>query len=171
MSTRIENLAWVLPRPRKSKYKGGFPLHFEKKLLRELNISPEKHKILHPFGGYAEYGIRVDINPEVEPDIVGDAHNLHMLKDNHFDLVILDPPYTDKYSKELYRTGKLRFKKYTAEAVRVTKSGSYIAMYHFLATPRLDNTKLVMRIFLETRIWHKLRCVHIYQKELGGKDE
>lgn len=161
----IESLAWVLPRPRRSKYKGGFPLHFEIKLIRELNLDPEKHKILHPFGGHAEHGIRVDINPDVKPDVVGDAHSMHMFKNNEFDLVILDPPYTDEYSKELYGTGKLSFKKYTTEAVRVTKPGSYIAMYHFLATPRLDGTKLVMRIFLETRIWHKLRCIHIYQKE------
>jgi len=161
----IKTLAWVLPRPRKTKYKGGFPLHFEIKLLRELEIDPEKHKILQPFGGHAEYGIRMDINPDVEPDIVGDAHNMHMFKDEEFDLVILDPPYSDKYSKELYGTGKLSFKKYTSEAVRVVKPMGYIVMYHYLATPRLDGTNLIMRIFLETRIWHKLRCVHIYRKK------
>ncbi len=160
----IESLAWVLPRPSKSKYIGSFPLHFEIKLIRELGFNPKKDKILHPFGGHAEYGIRMDINPNVKPDIVGDAHDMHMLEDNHFDLVILDPPYTNEYSKELYGTGRLRFKKYTSEAVRVTKPGSYIAMYHFLSTPRLGGTNLLMRIFLETRIWHKLRCVHIYQK-------
>lgn len=159
----IESLAWVLPRPRKTKYKGGFPLHFEKKLMEELNIDPNRHKILHPFGGHAEYGVRVDINPEVKPDVVADAHKLPFGKGS-FDLVVLDPPYSDKYSKELYNTGKLYFGRYTAEAVRVCKSRGYIVMYHYLATPRLEGTQLVKRIFLETRTWHKLRCVHIYQK-------
>jgi len=140
-------------------------LHFEIKLIRELGLDPKKHKILHPFGGRAQFGLRVDINPEVEPDIVGDAHDMHMFKDDKFDLVILDPPYTDEYSEKLFGTGKLNFKKYTAEAVRVAKPKGYIAMYHFLATPRLDGTNLIMRIFLQTRIWHKLRCVHVYRKE------
>jgi len=165
----IKTLAWVLPRPRKTRYKGGFPLHFETKLIKELNIDPEKHKILHPFGGHAEYGIRIDINAEVNPDIVGDAHDLNMFKDNEFDLVVLDPPYSDKYSKKLYGTGKLSFKKYTQEAVRVTKPSGYIVMYHYLATPRLKGTALVERIFMETRIWHKLRCVHVYKKIEGER--
>ena len=165
----IESLAWVLPRPSKSKYIGSFPLHFEGKLLKELNINPNKHKILHPFGGKAEYGIRVDINPEVKPDYIGDAHNLNMFGDELFDLVILDPPYSDAYSKKLYGTKKLKWGQYTKEAVRVLKKQGYLVMYHYLATPRIENTILVKRIFLETRIWHKLRCVHIHLKESQNK--
>lgn len=161
----IKTLAWILPRPRRMRYKGGFPLHFEKKLMKELNINIEKHRILHPFGGHAEFGYRVDMLSEINPDVIGDAHNL-MFKDDVFDLVILDPPYSDKYSKELYGTGKLNFKGYTKEAVRVTKSGGYITMYHYLATPRLERTNLILRIFLETRVWHKLRCVHVFKKEV-----
>lgn len=165
----IDSIAWVLPRPSKSKYTGSFPLHFEKKLLRELNIDtrgPEhKVKILHPFGGKAEFGIRVDIKPEVNPDVIADAHSLPF-KNGMFDVVILDPPYNDEYSKRLYNTGniKLRWGKYTTEAVRVLKEEGYVVIYHYLATPRIENTILVKRIFLETRVWHKLRCVHIYQK-------
>ena len=32
----IPTECWVLPRPRKDYYVGGFPLHFEKKLWRLL---------------------------------------------------------------------------------------------------------------------------------------
>ena len=165
----IDSIAWVLPRPGKSKYKGSFPLHFEKKLLGLLDMDPAKHKILHPFGGKAEFGTRVDINPDVKPDYVGDAHSLPFA-DNTYDLVILDPPYSDEYSRRLYNTGKLKFKTYIAEAVRVCKENGYVVMYHYLATPRIENTILVKRIFLETRVWHKLRCIHIHQKrsELWG---
>lgn len=165
MKKKIENIAWVLPRPRKiNKYIGGFPLHFEKKLLKLLNIDLNVHKILHPFGGMAEFGERVDIKPEVKPDYIGDAHNMDWIKDNAYDLVILDPPYNEEYSKRLYGTKKPQWKKYTAEAVRVLKEKGYLVVYHYLATPRIENTILVKRIFLETRIWHKLRCIHIHQK-------
>ncbi len=167
----IESIAWVLPRPNKSKYIGSFPLHFERKLLNLLGLNEREHKILHPFGGKAEFGTRVDIKPEVEPDYVGDAHLLPFT-DNIYDLVILDPPYSEEYSRRLYGTGKLKFKTYTSEAVRVCREGGYVVMYHYLATPRIENTILVKRIFLETRVWHKLRCIHIHQKrsELWGNE-
>ena len=167
----IDSVAWVLPRPGKSKYIGSFPLHLERKLLNLLGFNENDHRILQPFGGKAEFGIRCDINPEVEPDIVCDAHNLPF-QDNEFDLVILDPLYSTDYSKRLYGMGKLKFKTYTAEAVRVCKESGYVVMYHYLATPRIENTILVKRIFLETRMWHKLRCIHIHQKrsELWGNE-
>ena len=167
----IESLAWVLPRPRRcNKYIGSFPQHFEKKVIRLLGFDEikDKNKILHPFGGMSEFGIRVDIKPEVEPDYIGDAHNLEMFKDETFDLVILDPPYSEEYSKRLYGTKKLKFKTYTKEAVRVLKNGGYLVMYHYLATPRIEDTILFKRIFLETRVWHKLRCIHIYKKDINS---
>lgn len=160
-------MAWVLPRPRRNnKYIGSFPQHLEKKIIRLLGFDEKKDKnqILHPFGGMAEYGIRVDVKSEVNPDFVGDAHDLKMFEDEKFGLVILDPPYSEEYSKRLYGTKKVKFKKYTSEAVRVLKDGGFLVMYHYLATPRIENTILVKRIFLETRMWHKLRCIHIHRK-------
>lgn len=171
MKDKIENLAWVLPRPRRcNKYIGSFPQHFEKKVIRLLGFDEikDKNKILHPFGGKSEFGIRVDVKPEVEPDYIGDAHNLEMFKDETFDLVILDPPYSEDYSKRLYGTGKLKFKTYTKEAVRVLKNGGFLIMYHYLATPSIENTILFKRIFLETRVWHKLRCIHIHKKDIDS---
>lgn len=163
----ITNLAWVLPRPSKSKYIGSFPLYFESRLLDLLRL-PSDAKILHPFGGRAELGVRVDINPDTNPDYIGDAHNLDMFGDNIFDLVVLDPPYSDEYSERLYATKGVKFKKYTAEAIRVCKEGGYIVMYHYLATPSIKGARLVRRVFIETRMWHKLRCVHIHRKDTSA---
>lgn len=167
MKDKIENIAWCLPRPGKVKYPGGFPLHAEIKILREINCDPKKKKdikILHPFGGKAEYGIRVDINSDVKPDYVGDAHNLNMFANNTFDVVFLDPPYNDEYSRKLYGTPRLKFEHYTKEAVRVLKEGGYLIMYHYLATPQIAETVLIKRIFIETRPWHRPRIVHIHYK-------
>jgi len=159
----IQNLAWVLPRPNKSKYIGSFPLYFESRLLDLLKI-PKGAMILHSFGGKAEFGLRCDLNVETQPNVIADAHFLPF-RDGAFDLVILDPPYSDELSERLYGTGKLTFKRYTKEAVRVTREGGYIAMFHVIATPQIPNSRLVKRIFIEHRLWHRLRCVHIHKKD------
>lgn len=161
----IETFTWVLPRPRKNKYRGGFPLHFEKKLIRNLGMNEkEKDKILHPFGGASEFGIRCDLNANTNPDYVCDAHELP-LESNSYELVILDPPYNDEESKKLYGTGKLHYKKYISEAVRVCKVGGYIAMYHWVMTPRPEGTKYHKRIVILTRTWHRPRVCCVFQKE------
>jgi hypothetical protein len=134
----IDTICWVLPRPRKNKYKGGFPLHFEKKLWKELGCP---QKVLHPFGGCAEIGDRVDVNEELNPTFIGDAHNLNFISDNSYDLVICDPPYNNELSKSLYGTGKIKYKTFIKEAVRVCKPQGFIASYHWALTPRPDNTK------------------------------
>ena len=86
----VENIAWVLPRPAKSRYRGAFPLHFEKKLLQLYDMPA---LVLQPFGGKAEYGLRCDINPEVVPDTVCDAHALPFA-DNSIDFLLVYPPYS-----------------------------------------------------------------------------
>lgn len=165
----IDTETWVLPRPRKNKYKGGFPLHFEKRLIRKLGMDElHKFKILHPFGGMAEYGVRCDLNQDVKPDRIADAHNLPF-KDNSFELVIVDPPYDAEQSKKLYGTPKPEYKRYIAEAVRVCKVGGYVAMYHWVWTPRPEGTKCHARIVVLTRVWHRPRVCFIYQKMAGKK--
>lgn len=152
---------WVLPRPRKNKYRGGFPLHFEKKLWKLLG---EPQKVLHPFGGAAEIGDRVDINPETNPTWVGDAHNLNFIGRYCYDLVIVDPPYDDEQAEKLYQTPKLKYKTYINEAVRVCKIGGFVAVYHWVMTPRPDQTELVRRIVVLTRVWHRPRVCQVFRK-------
>ena len=153
---------WVLPRPRRNRYKGGFPLHFEKKLWRLLG---EPLKVLHPFGGAAEIGDRVDVVASTKPTWVGDAHRLDFIKSNTYDCVVLDPPYNDEKSAALYGTGKLRYGTYVKEAVRVCKPEGFIAIYHWVMTPRPDGCKFVRRLVILTRVWHRPRVCCVFQKE------
>lgn len=151
---------WYLPRPPKSRYPGGFPLHFESMLMKLLH---HPYPVLQPFGGRASVGIRCDLNPETSPDYICDAHDLPFDPET-FMLVILDPPYNDAYSEDLYKTGKLNFTKYTAEAVRVLKPGGFLVVYHGVSTPYIKGVELRSRIALEIRPWHTLRSIRIYQK-------
>lgn len=163
----VENLAWCLPRPRLPYYPGGVPLHLEKKLLAVLE---KPQKILQPFGGRGENGIRLDINPDVCPDILADAHYLPFADDT-FELVFLDPPYSDILSDRIYKTGKINHKKVSNEAVRVCRPGGYVVWYHMLATPLPYHTVLTHRILVETRPWHTARIIHVCQKDVEGYHE
>jgi len=158
----VSNLIWVLPRPRKEHYPGGFPLYFEGKLLRLLQIQPGS-RVLHPFGGMAEYGIRVDVSREVNPDIIANAESLPF-RDNAFDLVICDPPYNDELAKKLYKAKNPRLTKYGKEAVRVCREFGFVCLYHWYMMPRLAGTALRARVIILQRTWGRPRVVTICQK-------
>ena len=150
---------WYLPRPNGTKYRGSFPLHFEKRLFRTY----KPRLILQPFGGKSEYGIRLDINPEIKPDIVGDAHFLPFA-DNSFDFVLCDPPYSNDLSGKLYKTGPVKDGLYIKEAVRVCKLGGFLALYHWVMQPRPKGTRYDRIIVIITRIRHHARFCCVFQK-------
>lgn len=157
----IPTETWVLPRPRPDCYVGSFPLHFEQKLHRLLG-SPAK--VLHPFGGLAEIGDSVDLNETTTPTWVGDAHDLHWIADNTYDLVILDPPYSDEEAAWLYSTPRLKPGRFTAEAVRVTRVGGHVAVYHRQQPRRPEGTRLIHRIVILTRTGHAPRVCFVFEK-------
>jgi len=77
------------------------------------------------------------------PTWVGDAHDLHWIADESCELVLLDPPYSKEEAEWLYGTPPLRWSVWTAEAVRVCKTGGYVAIYLDKQPPRPAGTKLV----------------------------
>lgn len=169
----VKRVFWWLPRPSTSKYVGSFPRHFEIKLLRLLNIDPERHKILHPFGGASQYGDTVEPEWQKEhlatygivPTFWGDAHDLHWIKDETYDLVICDPPYSNMENKELYKSKKLiRFGKYVREAWRVTKVDGLIALYHRNLLPRPQCCDMEYLIAIATRVLHSARLCGVFKK-------
>jgi hypothetical protein len=174
----ISTIVWTLPRPPKSRYKGGFPLYFEENLVKLLGY-PEK--ILQPFGGRAEYGDRVDLDPLTDPDMVGDAHDLtsvcyrgtpnevDSLPDDWYDLVLLDPPYSQEEALELYGVKrKLEPGKYLREAVRVCKPGGYVAVYGDKEPRRPPRCNHLLRIMVVLRPGHSPRTCLVFQKRKPG---
>ena len=168
----IPTECWVLPRPRKDAYVGSFPLWFEQKLIRLISTIQGKGdweygkgSVLHPFGGLAEIGDFVDLNETTAPTWVGDAHDLHFIDDDSYDLVILDPPYSDEEAETLYAIDTpLRWGVFVGEAVRVCKPGGHLAVYHVKQPPRPEGTRLVHRVVVLTRTWHAARICFIFEK-------
>jgi len=65
-----------------------FPPPVRKRLLEDC----QGLDVLHLFGGKADFGTRLDIDPIVRPDVIGDAWLPPFARDS-FDVVIMDPPY------------------------------------------------------------------------------
>lgn len=160
----ITTVTWVLPRPSRSRYPGSFPLFFEENLQKILGY-PDR--VLHPFGGRAEIGVRCDLDPSLEPDVVCDAHKLPF--DNAiFDCVILDPPYSDEEAQTIYGTPPLRPAVYTREACRVLRPGGWIVVYSDREPRRPAGTNHAMRIVVVLRPGHRSRVAVVFQKRKEG---
>jgi hypothetical protein len=179
MNAQEKNVAWVLPRPKPDKYKGGMPLYAEKWLLnlaRKILDSPNA-RVLNLFCGMNKEGFRVDIKPEVFPDLVADAHSFAgQLNGQKFAIVLADPPYSNDESRQLYGTGKLNYKKWTAEADKVLIEGGLLLVYHKLLMPNPNPDKYVVekRVFIGNRTLHAPRVCVFFRKKcaaMKGKKE
>jgi len=167
--TQEKNIAWFLPRPKPDRYKGGMPLYCEEWLLslaKQIIHKPDA-AILNLFCGMNKYGFRVDLNPEVKPDLLCDAHKLtQYLNGETFDIVLADPPYSDEEAKQLYGTPKLNYKKWTREADQVLNPGGLLIVYHkyIMPNPNPDKFSIAKRVFIGNRTYHLLRAAIYFQK-------
>lgn len=80
-------------------------------------------------------GYRVDIKPEVKPDLLCDVHELSKHLKGKFDIIFADPPYSDEEAKEIYGTPKLNYKKWTSEATKHLNDGGLLIVYHKYVMP------------------------------------
>jgi hypothetical protein len=173
--TQQKNIAWFLPRPDKSKYKGGMPLYCEDWLVALAKDILQKQTIdlCSLFCGMCKFGFRIDINPDVSPDLLADAHSFsQLLNGRTFDVILADPPYSDEEALQLYNQHQhLTYRKWTAECDKVLKEGGLLIVYHKLIKPNPDPTKykVVKRVFIGTRQNHQPRVAVYFQKQ--QKDE
>ena len=114
-------------------------------------------------------GIRMDLKKEVNPDVLGNAHDLPF-KDESFWLVLCDPPYSDEEARKLYGTPKLIFRTWAREAIRVLKKGGVLILYHKLLLPNPDPNELLLvkRVFVGHRTWHVPRIALVFRKRRGA---
>jgi hypothetical protein len=172
-----KNIAWFLPRPKPDHYKGGMPLYAERWLLQLARdiLDQQDAKILNLFCGMNTEGFRVDINPEVKPDLLCDAHELYLympleyLK-NKFDVVFADPPYSNEEAKELYGTSKLNYKRWTHEATHYLRPGGLLIVYHkyIMPNPNPEIYEVAKRVFIGNRVYHLPRVAIYFRRKVSG---
>jgi hypothetical protein len=168
--TQQKNLAWFLPRPKPDHYKGGMPLYAEEwliQLARDI-LNRGDIDILNLFCGMNKYGLRIDIKKDVNPDIVADAHNFaENWNGSLFDLIIADPPYSDQEAKDLYKTGKLNYNKWTVQCDKVLRKGGLLVVYHkyVMPNPNPEKYEVIKRVFIGNRTRHLPRVAIFFRKK------
>lgn len=173
-SVQDKNIAWYLPRPKPDHYKGGMPLYAEEWLINLasdiLCIHRDKLRILNVFCGMNKYGVRVDLNEDVNPEFVGDIHKLSEFLPHRedFNVILADPPYSDEETAKLYnkKYPKLSYRKWTEECTKYLADGGLLIVYHkqIPANPKPEVYSVVKRVFIGNRIWHLPRVAIFFQK-------
>lgn len=177
-----DNIAVVLPRPKRDRYKGGMPLHAEEIIIKEACkiLGMKRAEILSVFCGMCKYGVRVDINPKVNPHYVGDVHKLsEFLPEYKYDIILADPPYSNEEAEQLYgdfygsKFPPLKYKKWVKECDKYLKEGGLLIIYHSLILPNPEKGKyrIVKRLFIAGGPWHSLRACIFYRKSGEKKEE
>lgn len=127
-----------------------------------------RHEVLHVCSGSLPpgEGIRVDLRPEACPDILADGRKIP-LPTGSVAAVMIDPPYTEHYARELYRVPYPRPAQLLREAARLVRPGGRIVFVHYITPKPVKGTVFVKAFGLSTGFDMPMRAVSIYQRDGG----
>lgn len=159
---------WILGQnyQSKRKYYGEYPPNYLKRVMTLFPDVVEHSEILHLFSGVVtDPGVKFDINPDLNPDIVGDAHQLaSYFPANHFQLILADPDYT-KEDAAHHGTPLINRNKVVKECVKILKPMGFLCWLDQV-WPMFSKAKLaligVIGIIRSTN--HRVRVLFMFQK-------
>jgi hypothetical protein len=148
----------------KSTYYGGYPHGY---LKRIKGLFPDKTNTLHLFSGQVGKDIfdgkTIDINPDNEPDVLGDAHKLSEYFDREFDLILADPPYSVE-DCDHYKTSMVKRTTILRQCVKVIKPGGHIVwLDQVLPMYRKDELRVIGYIGMVKSTNHRFRVITIFE--------
>ena len=114
---------------------------------------------------------RVDIRPEVKPDLVADGRKDTGIIDETFDVVIIDPPYSLELSKN-YGTEKFfgGIDSFTKEAFRIVKNNGLVVTLSYQIPKRIKGCGFIAVWGIYTiPSTSYMRCLTVSKKRAGEK--
>ncbi len=143
---------------------GQYPAGLIKKLLPWLRC--RRTELLHVCSGSLPKGegIRVDIRLQARPDILADGRALPLAAAS-VTAILIDPPYTPEYARDLYGTDYPRPSHLLAEATRVARPGARIGIVHYHPPNPPAGTRLVKVFGLSMGFGFPIRAVTINECE------
>jgi hypothetical protein len=143
---------------------GGYPIRFLDNAYEWLGAT-NPDLVLHLCSGSMLRGVRVDIRPEMEPDFVCDARQTPF-DDESWDWIMIDPPYSEEYARNLYGTEKNYPKpgQLMREASRLLKPGGMVGFLHFQVPMIRKPLKLIEVRGITTGLGYAIRAFSIATK-------
>lgn len=153
-----------------TRYAGAYPRTF---LSRVLALFPDvrPRQILHVFAGSLPKGAytRLDLKPDLRPEIVGSVYNLSALlgerpKLGPFRLAICDPPYPGQ-AKKLYGTAEIQsWRAFRALAAALTPGAHVVWLSTAKPLFRKDQWHQWGSISIERSTGHAYRKATIFER-------
>ena len=149
----------------KSTYYGGYPHGYLKRIKA---LFPDKTKVLHLFGGKVDTDIiegkTLDINPDMNPDYLCDAHTMSESINETFDLILADPPYSIE-DCEHYGTSMVKRNTILKECVKLLENkGHLVWLDQVLPMYRKAELKTTGYIGMVKSTNHRFRVITIFEK-------
>lgn len=153
------------PREAPAAVYGQFPRALIGKLLPWLRC--ERRHILHVCSGSLPpgEGTRVDVRPEARPDILADGRALPIADGAWTGGILIDPPYSAHYARELYGVEYPRPSQLLREAVRVIAPSGRIGLVHYITAKPVPGIRFVRAFGLSTGFDMPMRAVSIYERD------
>lgn len=152
---------------------GAFPKDFVRWACKALQCP--RSEVLHVCSGSLVPGdgrARVDLRRETAPDVAADGRALPF-RDGEFRAVLIDPPYSTEYARDLYGTEYPRPSHLLTEAARVTQPCGRVGIFHFLVPmPPKDRSLQMEKVWgVTTGAGYRIRAFTVFRKvqdELPG---
>lgn len=129
-----------------------------------MGVRPSE--VLHVCSGRLPHGsgfLRVDLRREASPDLVADGRALP-LRSGCAPAVLIDPPYTLEYARDLYGTDYPRPSALLREAVRVARPGAPIGFLHFLVPTSPEGASLERVYGITTGAGYRIRAFSVFRR-------
>ena len=143
---------------------GGYPIRFLSLAYEWLGVT-DPDRVLHLCSGSMQRGVRVDIRPETNPDVVCDARHTPF-EDESFDWIMCDPPYSAEYARNLYGTEKDYPKpgQLMKEASRLLRPGGRVGLLHFQVPMVRKPLRIIEVRGITTGLGYAIRAFTIMEK-------
>lgn len=143
---------------------GQYPRGTIRKALPWLRC--QRHQILHVCSGSLSRGegTRVDIRPAARPDILADGRALPIADGGWPGGILIDPPYTAHYARELYGVDYPRPSHLLREAARILPPGGRVGIVHYHTPKPVDGLTFVRAFGLSIGFDMPMRALTFYER-------
>lgn len=149
---------------------GRYPKGWIRHVLKlQLLGDVKRDEILHVCSGTLSESERwtVDIRPEAKPSVVADGKSLPF-RHGSFPAVMLDPPYSDQYARNLYGVENPRPSWLLREAARVVVTGGRIGLLHVAIPFAPKGCRLVKVYGVSCGVGFRIRAFSVWEKDGAG---